>query len=92
MQGYDTIFKHLYKKVLADWFEHQGSGKQLMNTIIDYVNTGMIESLKNVPVIYMTEEKKFVELIEGLGDKKVKLTQEFYKRYYKGNVLHCRQN
>ena len=63
LQGYDNIFKHLYKKVLSDWFEHQGSGKQLMNTIIDYVNTGTIESLKNIPVIYMTEEKKFVELI-----------------------------
>lgn len=83
LQGYDTIFKHLYKKVLSDWFEHQGSGKQLMNTIIDYVNTDTIESLKNYPVIYMTEEKKFVELIESLRGNKVKLTQEFYRRYFK---------
>lgn len=83
MQGYETIFKHLYKKVLSDWFEHQGSGKQLMNTIIDYVNTCTIESLKSIPVIYMTEEKKFVELIERLSDNKVRLTQQFYGRYYK---------
>lgn len=83
MQGYETIFKHLYKKVLSDWFEHQGSGKQLMNTIIDYVNTCTIESLKSFPVIYMTEEKKFVELIERLSDNKVRLTQQFYRRYYK---------
>lgn len=84
---YDSIFKHLYKRVLSDWFERNGAGKQLMNTIIDYANIGMVETIKGFPVIYMTEEKKFVELIMGLDEKKLKLTQEFYGRYYRENTL-----
>lgn len=54
---YDSIFKHLYKRVLSDWFERNGAGKQLMNTIIDYANIGMVETINGFPVIYMTEEK-----------------------------------
>ena len=84
---YDSIFKHLYKRVLSDWFERNGAGKQLMNTIIDYANIGMVETINGFPVIYMTEEKKFVELIMGLDEKKLKLTQEFYGRYYQENTL-----
>ena len=84
---YDSIFKHLYKRVLSDWFERNGAGKQLMNTIIDYANIGMVETINGFPVIYMTEEKKFVELIMGLDEKKLKLTQEFYGRYYRENTL-----
>lgn len=84
---YDSIFKHLYKRVPSDWFERNCAGKQLMNTIIDYANIGMVETIKGFPVIYMTEEKKFVELIMGLDEKRLKLTQEFYRRYYQENTL-----
>lgn len=81
LQGYDTIFKHLYKKVLIDWFSG-GVGKKLFNTIIDYVNTGTLESFSNAPVIYMTEETKFIDLVMSLNTPQARLTQRFYKQYY----------
>ena len=84
LKGNDTIFKHLFKKVLTDWFLGNGAGRNLMNTVIDYVNVGVVESLEKFPVVYMTEEKKFVELIMGLKDKRLELTQAFYDRYYFG--------
>lgn len=79
----DAAFNHLFKKVIVNWFLPGGQGKTLVNTIIDYVNLGVVEKLGKAPVIYMTEEKAFVDLALCIKDENFRLTQAFYKKYYK---------
>lgn len=77
------IFKHLFKRVVNNWFQPQYGGKELMNTIIDYINMGMVEADRNKPLIYMTEEKGLNDYILSLNDESVRSTKEFYNRFYK---------
>ena len=79
----DVVFKHLFKKVIGNWFLPGGQGKTLVNTLIDYVNLGVVELLGKAPVVYMTEEGAFVDLALSIKDDCFRLTQSFYKKYYK---------
>lgn len=79
----DAVFNHLFKRVVGNWFLPRGQGKTLVNTIIDYVNLGVVERLGKAPVIYMTEERAFVDLALSIKDDSFRLTQAFYKKYYK---------
>lgn len=79
----DAVFNHLFKKVIGNWFMPGGQGKTLVNTMIDYVNLGVVERLGQAPVIYMTEDGPFVDLALSMDDDSFKLTRAFYKDYYK---------
>ena len=79
----DAIFNHLFKKVIGNWFLPSGQGKTLVNTIIDYVNLGVVEKFGKAPVIYMTEDSPFVDLALNTDDACFNLTRLFYKKYYK---------
>ena len=79
----DVVFNSLFKKVVSNWFLPSGQGKTLVNTMIDYVNLGVVERIGNVPVVYMTEDGPFVDLVFSIDDDKIKLTKDFYKQYYK---------
>lgn len=83
MPNGDAVFNHLFKKVVGNWFLPGGQGKTLVNTIIDYVNLGVVEKFGKAPVIYMTEEKAFVDLALCIKDESFRLTQAYYKKYYK---------
>jgi len=83
----DAVFNHLFKRVIGNWFLPGGQGKTLVNTIIDYVNLGVVERRGKAPVIYMTEEKTFVDLALSIKDDSFSLTQAFYKKYYKRKLM-----
>ena len=84
LKGCEPIFKQLYKRVVNEWFMKNYKGKELANTIIDFVNMGVLEVESTLPCVYITEEKGFVSLIRGMKDKKAKATQDFYKEFYVG--------
>ena len=77
------FFNQLFKKVVSNWFLPSGQGKTLVNTMIDFVNLGVVERNGYVPVVYMTEDGPFVDLVLSIDDDKTKLTKDFYLKYYK---------
>ena len=83
MSKCDPIFKRFYYKAVIDWFSHNGIGKPLMNTLIDYVNLGVLEVDKRFSVIYMTEDKSIAKFALGVDQENIKATREFYKSYCK---------
>ena len=84
LKGCEPIFKQLYKRVVNEWFMKDYKGKELANTIIDFVNMGVLEVDSTLPCVYITEEKGFVSLIKGMKDGKAKATQDFYMEFYEG--------
>lgn len=79
----DVVFNHLFKKVVTNWFTPGGQGKTLVNTLIDYVNLGVVERTGKAPLIYMTEDKPFIDLALSIDDDSIRATKAFYKKYYK---------
>ena len=84
LKGCNHIFKQLYKRVVREWFVANYKGKELANTIIDFVNMGVLEADSTLPCVYITEEKGFVSLIKGMQDEKLKATRKFYTEFYEG--------
>lgn len=78
-----SVHIHLFKSVVNTWFSPNGAGKKLINTIIDYINLGVVELLQTKNVIYMTEEDAFVRLALTLEDDNLQMTKLFYQQYYK---------
>ena len=84
LKGCEPIFKQLYKRVVTEWFVKGYKGKELANTIIDFVNMGVLEVDSTLPCVYITEENGFVSLIKGMKDGKAKASQDFYMEFYEG--------
>ena len=84
LKGREPIFKQLYKRVVNEWFMKGNKGNELANTIIDFVNMGVLEVASTLPCVYITEEKGFVSLIKGMKDERTKVTREFYAEFYEG--------
>lgn len=78
-----SVHTHLFKSVVNTWFSPNGAGKKLINTIIDYINLGVVELLQTNNVIYMTEEDAFVRLALTLEDDNLQMTKLFYRQFYK---------
>lgn len=82
LKNRESIFKGLFKQLVDKWFLEKYSGKDMANTIIDFVNLGIVEAERRLPLIYITEEKLFVKIIQNIDEPCLKETKEFYKRYY----------
>lgn len=79
-KGASGVNMHMFKKLVADWFRN-GSGKKMMNTLIDYSNLALLNAKGAEGWVYITEEDKFVEYI--LDSKEETLaTRRFYEQYY----------
>lgn len=83
LQHRETIFRGLFIRIVEKWFIEHYSGKDIANTIIDYVNFGILELKLSVPIIYITEEGAFAQMIQRLDEEYLYKTKEFYKRFYK---------
>lgn len=73
---------NMYKKLISDWFTQNGTGKQFLNTIIDYSNMDFLFTSRGLNMVYMTEEKKIIKDFFNTNDKDCDATREFYKRFY----------
>lgn len=83
LKNRETIFKDGYKRLVEKWFIEDYSGKDMNNTIIDLVNLGIVEAERKIPLIYITEEKSFVKMIQTIDKPYLKETQDFYRGFYK---------
>lgn len=79
------ILLYMYKKLVTDWFTN-GTGKQLINTIIDYSNMDFLFSPGVNNWVYLTEENKIVKALFSTSDEACDATRKFYKKFYLGKV------
>ena len=83
--GYEPMFKEFYIRTADAWFQKGFKGRKLANTIIDFINLGIVEEVRGLNMIYMTEEKKpFVKLIRKSNDERYEATNRFYDKFYHG--------
>ena len=79
-----TLLKEFYKLTVDAWFQKGSNLRKLGNSIIDFVNLDMLEAKSPVPLVYMTEEDLFIDLMNRVDDKCLNATKEFYKKFYRG--------
>ena len=79
-----TLLKEFYKLIVDAWFQKGSNLRKLGNSIIDFVNLDMVEAECPVPLVYMTEEDLFIDLMNRVDDECLNATKEFYKKFYWG--------
>lgn len=77
---------NMYKKLITDWFSHNGTGKQFINTIIDYANMDFLYTSRDLNLAYMTEEKMIIKDLFNTSDEACDSTRSFYKQFYLGSL------
>lgn len=91
MKGPD-ISLQMYIKLLSDWFTPSGTGKQLMNTLIDYTNTDILFTSGLNNIVYLTEEKKIIKALISTHDEACDASRVFYKKFYLGKNINTFRN
>lgn len=66
------------------WFQKDSHGGKMANSFIDFVNLDVVEANRNIPLIYITEEDLFNEMMDKVDLECLNDTKEFYKEYYLG--------
>ena len=79
---YPEMLRHMYKKLITDWFSPCGIGKPFMNTLIDYDNMHFLNTKGVNDWVYITEEDKFVDYILDSKEDTLAATRRFYEQYY----------
>ena len=85
MEG-PVIPLNMYKKLVSDWFTDCGTGKQFLNTIIDYANMDFLFTSRDLNLVYLTEEIKIIKDLFNTNDEACNATRAFYKQFYLGRV------
>lgn len=56
----------------------------MANSFIDFVNLDVVEANRDIPLIYITEEDLFSEMMDKVDLECLNDTKEFYKEFYLG--------
>ncbi len=78
-------FKGFFKRIAKGWLEHKdfGGGK-IPNFLIDYVNLGVLEAGRGLPLAYITEDDTFAKMVRGSDKECYAESKRYYKRFWRG--------
>ena len=81
----EIVFKGFFKKIAHEWFEQKdfGGGK-IPNFLVDYVNLGVLEVGRGLPLAYITEDDTFAKMVLDSDDAGFAESKKYYDRFYIG--------
>ena len=81
----EIVFKGFFKKIAHEWFEQKefGGGK-IPNFLVDYVNLGVLEVGRGLPLAYITEDDTFAMMVKGSDDAGYAESKRYYERFWIG--------
>lgn len=71
-----------YKMMVDVRFQKDSHSSKMANSFIDFVNLDVVEANRNIPLIFITEEDLFNEMMDKVDLECLNDTKEFYKEYY----------
>ena len=80
----EIVFKGFFKKIAHEWFEQKdfGGGK-IPNFLVDYVNLGVLEAGRGLPLAYITEDGTFAKMVLGSDDEGFAESKKYYDRFWR---------
>lgn len=84
LKDQSPLFKEFYKMMVNGWFQKKSRSGKMANSFIDFVNLDVVEANRNIPLIYITEEDLFNEMMDKVELECLNDTKAFYKEYYFG--------
>lgn len=79
-----SLFREFYKMMVNAWFQKDSHGGKMANSFIDFVNLDVVEANRDIPLIYITEEVLFNEMMDKVDLECLNDTKKFYKEFYLG--------
>lgn len=77
-----NLMKDSFKMLIKKAFSQEGfHKKETNNDIIDFTNMCLIEDFDNIPVAYLTSEKKWLKYINGSDDDSLVFSKTIIKKY-----------
>ena len=79
----EIVFKGFYKKIAHEWFEFKDyGGSKIPNFLVDYVNLGVLEAGRGLPLAYITEDCTFADMVQASNDAGFAESKKYYDRFY----------
>lgn len=79
----EIVFKGFFKKIAHEWFEYEDySGGKIPNFIVDYVNLGVLEAGRGLPLAYITEDGIFADMVQASNDAGFAESKRYYDRFW----------
>lgn len=84
MQDEGEVFRGFFKKIAHEWFEQKefGGGK-IPNFLVDYVNLGVLEAGRGLPLAYITEDDTFADMVRESDDEGFAESKMYYERFWR---------
>lgn len=81
----EVVFKGFFKRIAHEWFEKKNyGGGKIPNFIVDYVNLGVLEAGRGLPLAYITEDGIFADMIKGANDEGFEESKRYYREFWIG--------
>ena len=82
LKDQSPLFREFYKIMVDVRFQKDSHSSKMANSFIDFVNLDVVEANRNIPLIFITEEDLFNEMMDKVDLECLNDTKEFYKEYY----------
>lgn len=78
-------FKGFFKRIAKGWLEKKNfGGGKIPNFLVDYVNLGVLEAGRGLPLAYITEDGPFKDMVRNSDKKCYEESKKYYDKFWRG--------